>query len=371
MAGIYIHIPFCKSRCIYCDFYSTTCLEWRDAYVENLCREMEERKFFLPSTSYSTIYIGGGTPSQLSPSSIERIITQLYQTFTIDDDAEFTIEMNPDDVTSDYLRAISRLGKVNRISMGVQTFDDQRLRFLHRRHTSAQARKAVAVCRDEGFSNISIDLMFGFPRQTIDEWKSDILQALELDTPHISTYSLMYEPGTLLTRMLEQEQVSEVDEETSLLMYETLRTLLLQSGYQHYEISNFCKPGYHSRHNSNYWNETPYLGLGAGAHSFDGRQRCWNSEMHEARWHIEDKEVLTHIQHYNETVMTRLRTSQGIDLHQFLITFGQTFYDQLLTLATPHIQSGNLAHDTSAGRLRLTPQGIFVSNLVMSDLMLV
>lgn len=371
MAGIYIHIPFCKSRCIYCDFYSTTRLEWRETYVDNLCKEMEERKDFISTPSYSTIYIGGGTPSQLPPSSIERIVAHLYKTFTIESDAEFTIEMNPDDITLEYLHAIRALGKVNRISMGIQTFDDERLHFLHRRHTSAQAREAVAICRGEGFTNISIDLMFGFPRQTIDEWKSDIHQALLLDTPHISTYSLMYEPGTCLTTMLEKKQISEVDEDTSLLMYQTLRTTLLDSGYEHYEISNFCKPGYHSRHNSNYWNETPYLGLGAGAHSFDGKQRCWNSEMNNANWHIEDCEHLTPQQHYNEAVMTRLRTAQGIDLSKFLATFGNTLLNQLLNFAAPHIHSGNLILDTSTNHLRLTPKGIFVSNLVMSDLMLV
>ncbi|MBQ0141236.1 MAG: radical SAM family heme chaperone HemW [Prevotellaceae bacterium] len=368
MQGIYIHIPFCKSRCIYCDFYSTTKLDLREKYVNSLCNEMVSRHNYLCNEDYNTIYIGGGTPSQLSLPQLSKIIFHLYSTFRIAKNAEFTIEVNPDDISDELLKYL-KTSPVNRISMGVQTFSDQRLQFLHRRHSVAQVSKAVELCRQYGFHNISIDLIFGFPNQILDEWKSDVSQALAIDVPHISAYSLMYEEGTRLTQMRDNGQISEIPDDTSCKMYDYLCTTLKDAGYIHYEISNFCKPNFHSRHNSSYWNNVPYLGLGAGAHSFDGNSRQWNSVMHNGEWEVEDIERLSPLQKYNEYIMTRLRTMQGVELDTLNSDFTY-YFSQVKHLVDRHISNGNLKVNTDTRCLVLTLQGIHISNLVISDLML-
>ena len=289
--NIYIHIPFCKSRCIYCGFYSTTALELRQRYVDAVCREMELRKDFVSIAPHvDTIYFGGGTPSQLTPAQLEQLFLYINKVYMEDgsgklDDGkwsklEITIECNPDDVTADYAVALSRL-PVNRVSMGVQTFDDVRLRFLHRRHTAAQVPIAVQRLRDAGISNISIDLMYGFPGETLADWQHDIDAALSLGVEHLSAYCLMIEEGTVLfekMRNAENEKMrgglyQPIDEEVELQMYEMLIDGLAAAGFEHYEISNFAKKTFRSRHNSSYWTDVPYIGLGAAAHSYDGHSR--------------------------------------------------------------------------------------------------
>lgn len=368
MQGIYIHIPFCKSRCIYCDFYSTTLLHLREKYVRNLCHEMDLRRTYLPDEEYSTVYIGGGTPSQLTSAQLDAIIAHLYDTFRISPDAEFTIEMNPDDISSEMIRHLKEL-PINRISMGIQTFSNHRLSFLHRRHNAQQADDAVRLCQEGGFHNISIDLMFGFPGETLDDWKSDVAHALSLQVPHISAYSLMYEEGTILTCMLSEGRIQEIPDELSRQMYDHLCDALHDNGYDHYEISNFCLPGYHSQHNSSYWELIPYIGLGAGAHSFDGNSRQWNSRMKNGNWSVEDKEILTPIQKYNEQIMTRLRTSKGISIDTLENRFGE-YLSQVRPLLERHLSDNNLYVDKTTNSLALTHKGIHISNLVISDLMI-
>lgn len=366
MAGIYIHIPFCKSRCIYCGFYSTTRHELRQRYVDALCSELQLRYNYIKERA-RTIYIGGGTPSQITPSQWQQLFTALDTSKA----EEITIECNPDDLTPTYVEALSQL-PVNRVSMGVQTFSDERLRFLHRRHTAAQVPQAVSLLRKAGIHNISIDLMFGFPNETLDNWHSDIDQALSLDVEHLSAYSLMYEEGTPLYRQLEQGKICETDEELSLQMFSDLIDRLKAAGYEHYEISNFAKPGFRSRHNSNYWNQTPYLGLGAAAHSFDGQSRQWNtSDVDAYVLAIEkgllpfEREELSPDTRYNDLVMTALRTCEGLDLN--LLSPDQRSY--CTGQARRYIHDGLLRlHDN---HLILTRHGLFVSNIVMSDLMLV
>ena len=240
MAGLYIHIPFCKSRCIYCGFYSTVDLNLRQQYVDALCKEMTLRP---SSEPIKTIYLGGGTPSQLTISQLRQLFLYINKVYG-NDAEEITIEMNPDDVTMEYATILSQLG-INRVSMGAQTFDNQRLRFLHRRHQAEQVQQAVNILRGAGIQNISIDLMYGFPNETLDDWKRDIDEALSLN----------------------------VEERA---MYELLMDRLTEAGYEHYEISNFARPGYRSRHNSSYWHDVPYIGLGAAAHSYDLKSRSWN-----------------------------------------------------------------------------------------------
>jgi oxygen-independent coproporphyrinogen-3 oxidase len=289
----------------------------------------------------------------------------------VENDAEITMEANPDDVTSDFVTTLQQL-PINRISMGTQTFDDERLKFLHRRHTASQVPAAVSALRQAGFNNISIDLMYGFPNQTLDEWKADIDEALRLDVEHISTYCLMYEEGTALYRLLEQGKVQEIDEELERQMYYTLIERLESAGYEHYEISNFARPGYRSRHNSSYWKGVPYIGVGAAAHSYDVKTRSWNIadirqyiEGMEKGERVSDEETLDEDTRYNDAITVALRTSDGLDLSK--LSEKQRRY--CMANAQRHIDANllKLADD----HLALTKEGLFVSDMVMSDLIMI
>ena len=409
MAGIYIHIPFCRSRCIYCGFYSTTALDLRQRYVDALCREMEIRGTGHlisgqspdqgPVPPISTIYLGGGTPSQLTFDQLHLLFIYINKVYPLASPSEITIEVNPDDVTVEFAAVLQQL-PINRVSMGIQTFDDQRLRFLHRRHTARQAIEAVSILRSAGINNLSIDLMYGFPGETLSDWQSDISTALSLNVEHLSAYCLMIEEGTPLHRMLKQhngdcplcEQRSEfqgdcpqcVDEETERQMYYTLIDRLTAAGYEHYEISNFAKlppptggvrggpSPFRSRHNSNYWNGTPYIGLGAAAHSYDIRTRSWN--IADINAYIEgigrgerrfEEEILDDDTRYNDAVTVGLRTCEGINLD----TLPKKYRDYCIKNARRYLDNGLLELTTQ--HLHLTRRGLFVSDMVMSDLMMV
>lgn len=370
VAGIYIHVPFCQGRCIYCDFYSTTeGEEWKSRYVDALLAELRMRRDELPFARVHSIYIGGGTPSQLPARALSGILNEVCRLFPVDSDAEVTVEANPDDVTPEWLAALSHT-PVNRLSMGVQSFDDALLRLIRRRHTAQQAVCAVEQAALHGISNVSIDLIYGLPTQTMEQWQADVRQALALDVQHLSAYSLSYEEGTPLWRMLEQGRIEEADEELSLRMYEHLIDATQAAGFTHYEISNFCRPGRHSQHNSAYWHGVPYLGFGPGAHSYDGmRTRRWN--LSDLKGYVQaagsmpphQSEVLTDDELYDETVMTRLRTSEGLSLD--LLTAAYRAY--CMAQAEPHLRAGRL--EQAGSTIRLTRQGIFTSNDIISDLM--
>lgn len=370
MAGVYIHIPFCKSRCSYCGFYSTTRTAMQQRYVGALCREMEMRKAEAGSNTVETIYLGGGTPSQLSAEQLRQLFLYINKVYGTQLVQEVTIECNPDDITQPFVAALSQL-PVNRVSMGVQTFSNERLRFLHRRHTAEQVPAAIGLLREGGIHNISIDLMYGFPDETLADWLGDIRQALSLDVQHVSAYALMYEEGTPLYRMLEQRQVVEADEELSLQMYEALIDMLCTAGYEHYEISNFARKGFRSRHNSSYWNRTPYIGLGAAAHSYDGSTRSWNID--DLEQYIEgiesgqrraEHEELSAATRYNDLVLTALRTCDGLPLDA--LSPQERVY--CIEQAQRFLTDGQLRL-TANGHLKLTRRGLFVSNMVMSQLM--
>ena len=381
MAGLYIHIPFCASRCIYCGFYSTTSLELRQQYVDAVCREMS----LLPTLSkergsIDTIYLGGGTPSQLTPDQLRQLflyINKVYENQAV----EVTIEMNPDDVTAEHAAVLAELG-INRVSMGAQTFDDERLHFLHRRHTAGQVPQAVKTLRDAGIQNISVDLMYGFPNETLEDWQRDIEAVLALNVEHLSAYCLMIEEGTPLYRMLHKGEASSLcDEELERQMYEMLIDKLTAAGYEHYEISNFAKPGYRSRHNCSYWNDIPYIGLGAAAHSYtmlgDSASkttavRSWNvADIHQYIEAIErgeqpaEQEEIDEDTHYNDRITVALRTCDGLDLNalsdrhrRYCLKEAQRFLDDgLLQLHDNH--------------LSLTRKGLFVSDYIMSSLIMV
>ena len=377
MAGLYVHIPFCATRCSYCGFYSTTKLDLQDRYVDSLCREIALRKEYLSSystdskaanTIIRTIYIGGGTPSQLSRYSLEKLFHAI-DTYLECSPEEVTMEVNPDDVTNDLAETISAL-HINRVSMGAQTFDDNRLKFLNRRHKSFQVERAIDILHEHGVGNISIDLMFGFPGQTCDSWKEDVRRAISLDIQHISAYSLMYEEGTRLYRMLKENMIKEIDEEVSLNMYNELINILCGAGYEHYEISNFAKKGYRALHNSSYWHDIPYLGIGAAAHSYNIKSRQWNvSDINKYIESISHDTVPFTFEsidantHYNDIVTTELRTSEGIDLSRLADKYVQYIVKQ----ATRHVADKTV--DINDGHLKLTREGLYISDMIMSDLM--
>jgi len=286
---------------------------------------------------------------------------------------EFTIEANPDDVTPEWCAALCDLG-VNRVSMGVQSMDDSVLRFMGRRHNAAQVVQAVKTLRDAGITNISIDLMYGVPGQTVETWRDTVRQALALEVQHISAYCLSYEVNTRLWHARECGEVTEVPEDDCIAMYRDLTQMLRDAGYEHYEISNFALPGYYSRHNSSYWNETPYLGLGAAAHSYDGRVRRANPpSMNQYVKAIEagvkacDEEVVHNWERLDERVMLGLRTSSGVDSEKLRQDFGEKVWKRFVSQAQPHLQSGLLRCEDD--RYILTPQGVLLSDMVIRDLM--
>ena len=373
MAGIYIHTPFCKRRCIYCDFFSTTQSEKKPAYIYALCQELDLRKDYLEGEDIETIYLGGGTPSQLAQEELEKIFSTLYNIYKVKEDAEITLEANPDDLTPEYVHMLRSL-PINRISMGIQTFQEETLKLLHRRHTARQAIEAFQRCREAGFQNISIDLMYGLPGETLDTWKQDLQQAIALRPEHISAYHLIYEEGTALWKLKEQHQVEEADEDLSVTLFRTLIDELTRAGYEHYEISNFCLPGLHSRHNSSYWTGKKYLGCGPSAHSFNGTSRQWNVasldkyihaiQQGKLDYEIEELDIYTR---YNDFVITAIRTHWGMSLSQLRSTYGEELYRYCLRMAKPHLAQGVL--EMKEDTLKLTKEGIFISDGIMSDLL--
>ncbi len=373
MAGLYIHIPFCAKRCLYCDFFSNTEMKYKTPYLDALIREMELRKAYLEGEALETLYFGGGTPSQLAPADFERLFEAVYRHFDVADCREITLEANPDDLTPAYAAAIASL-PFNRISMGVQSFDEADLIFLNRRHTARQAIQAVENCRAQGIDNLSIDLIYGLPGQTEAGWEANIRQALALDVPHLSAYHLIYEEGTALYKLKETGKIQPVPEETSLRFFNLLIDRSTEAGYQHYEISNFARPGCLSQHNSAYWTGKKYLGLGPSAHSYNGKEREWNvASLADylkgiaAGQPAVEKEPLDARTRYNDYIITGLRTIWGIDLAVIEAGFGPEMRLYCERQASAFESQGLLAR--RGDTLVLSRNGIFVSDGIMSDLL--
>ena len=371
MAGIYIHIPFCKQRCLYCAFYSSTLHSRLQEYCDALCRELEMRRNYIIGI-VDTVYFGGGTPSTLTHEQLQKILGTIKRNYTLSPSAEITIEANPDDLTPEYLTTLRSLS-FNRLSMGIQSFDDTQLKALGRRHTAERARQAVEDARVAGFNNISIDLMFALPSSTHAQWQESIQQAISLHPTHISAYNLTYEEETPLYRALQQGKINAIDEDENLKQFETLIYTLSAAGYRHYEISNFALPGYESRHNSSYWHDIPYLGCGASAHSYNGKERSWN--VADIELYIRGIETgnpdfeiehLSENERYNDAIVTRLRTADGLPLEWFRHKFNKKLYDYLCRNIAPHIADGTLQE--SNGCVSLTHEGIFISDSIMRDL---
>ena len=372
MAGIYVHIPLCGSRCYYCDFYSSTYHGNKGDLLQSIRKELIDRKEYLKGEAIRTIYFGGGTPSQLSVMEIKSILQVIEQTYDCCVE-EITLEANPEDLSLDYLQALKECG-VNRLSLGVQSFNPGDLLTINRRHTVTKAIESVRMAQQCGFDNISIDLIYGLPNQTLNDWLYNLQQAVELGVQHISAYSLTFEEGTMLTKMRDRGEIMEADEELSFEMFKLLRQTLSENGYVPYEISNFALPGYESKHNSSYWNYVPYLGVGPSAHSFDGQSRRWNianrrlyiSKMADGDSYY-NMEMLDNFTRYNEYVMTGLRKKEGVDIAVLETLFGKDLKDYFLRMIAPYVKEQKVIKEES--RYALSEEGIFISDYIIEELL--
>ncbi|HYQ86041.1 MAG TPA: radical SAM family heme chaperone HemW [Bacteroidota bacterium] len=376
MAGLYLHIPFCEHKCIYCDFYSIEALQPIDEFVRFLKSEIGLSSPNAEAETFSTVYFGGGTPSLLKPDVIGGIITLLGSTFRLDRNIEITLEANPGTVDLDKLRQYRRAG-INRVSFGIQSFLDDDLRFLTRIHTGDQAIRSVRMAQAAGFDNVSLDLIFALPSQTPERWEQNLRQAVELGPSHISAYSLIVERGTPLARMVAAKQVSPLPIESEAGMYEFTMKYLGEAGYEHYEVSNYARPGYRSRHNGNYWNHTNYLGFGPSAHSFWGNRRWWNvanlrsyrSAISKNRLPVAGEEALTARELFDESVMLGLR-GEGVDLDGLRSPYGVDLISRKAALIE-RLQSDELAV-IDRRLLRLTDKGYLfcdeISRLLLSGI---
>jgi oxygen-independent coproporphyrinogen-3 oxidase len=348
-------------------------MRYKEAFLTALLKEMAVRRDYLDSEPVETIYLGGGTPSQLTAGDLRRIFETVYSLFPVKGDAEVTLEANPDDMTPDYVKSLRAL-PVNRISMGVQSFHDADLTFLQRRHNREQAIRAVFLCKENGLNNISIDLIYGLPGQTPEAWEKNLNDAIHLGIPHLSAYHLSYEEGTKLYQLKESGKIKPVDEEISLSLFSALTERLTEAGYIHYEISNFAYPGKISIHNSAYWRGKKYLGVGPSAHSYNIESRQWNvsSLIHYIKGITADAqaieiEMLNIPNRYNDYVITGLRTMWGINLSYILTNFGEKIKNYCFMQATPFINRGLIRY--SDDKLLLSKEGMFVSDTVMSSLL--
>ncbi len=375
MAGIYIHIPFCKQRCTYCDFYTRVTPALIPDFVSAAAREIYLRSSYLNNATVETIYFGGGTPSVLNYNQFKTLLDAIFLNYKVSDEAEITFEANPDDLTDTFFSSHSPL-PFNRISMGIQSFDDRDLKKINRRHTGNQAIEAVRRAQKYGFNNISVDLIYGLPGQSVDDWQKQLNQVFGLDVQHISVYGLTYEKNTRLWKQREKGEVTATDDEAMITMYEKLVANMQHNGYEAYEISNFAKPGYRSRHNSAYWKMKPYLGIGPSAHSFDGKSRQWNiasntgyiKAMQENEIFYELEELSAN-DRYNDYVMVSLRTSDGIDLEYLQQNFDNKYITYLLKSIEKYIDGQKIKKEQN--RINFTSEGIHVSNMIISDLMYV
>ena len=374
MAGIYIHIPFCNSKCAYCGFYSLPSLKLKDRFLETLKAEIVARKDYLQGDAVNTIYFGGGTPSLLSLKEIGGLLHLINAHYPVASNAEITLEANPDTLSLEYLEGLHQLG-VNRLSIGIQSFFDNDLKYLSRRHDSHHAQQCLDWAKLAGFESISIDLIYGLPSSNAEQWNKNLDIFFAYGLPHLSAYALTLEPNAILTKQIELGKVQPVNEEDALRDYEILSQRAAENGYLHYEISNFCKRGMHSKHNASYWFGTPYIGFGPSAHSFDGNSRQWNVSSVEkycvsvpepVEGSAIEKEILSPEQHYDEYVMLRLRTHWGIDLKWLKREMGERFSTYCEQHAQPLIAQGRLSQTREF--LYLTDQQMLFADGIAEEL---
>jgi len=374
LAGIYLHIPFCKAKCSYCDFYSVATIKFKEEFVKAICKEIELQKNYLDGESIQTIYFGGGTPSLLDTNEIEQILFTVKKYFKVEENNEITLEANPDDLNTEYLSNIKSLG-INRLSIGIQSFNDQDLKLMRRKHTENQALAAVKNAQKAGYHNLSVDLIYGLPDLNLERWNENIKQALKLDIQHISAYHLTIEPKTLFHKYWKQKKLNLPTEDESLAQFKLLREKLLEIGFLQYEISNFAKDGSISLHNTNYWMGVKYLGLGPSAHSYNLTSRQWNIQnLREYLGGIlngklpKEKEILSTEDKFNEYLITSLRTMWGINTEILEENFGLELKNYFLKKSSPYLQKEFLHQNEN--NYSLTDNGIFISDHIIQELLL-
>ncbi len=371
MPGIYLHIPFCKQACHYCDFHFSTTLKNKDELLTALKLEIGLRRSYLENKALDTIYFGGGTPSLLEGIEIREIMAEIRDNYEITRSAEITLEANPDDLTNEKLMALQQAG-INRLSIGIQSFSEDDLKFMNRAHSVEQAIQCVKDAQRIGISNISIDLIYGLQTLDDDQWKKNLDIAFSLGVQHLSCYSLTIEPRTALAKMIKEKKVAELEDEKSVRQFELLMDKAAEAGFEHYEISNFAKPGFYSRHNTSYWKAEPYLGIGPSAHSYDRTSRQWNvSNNHEYIRKLmvgtipAEKEILSDENKFNEFILTNLRTSWGVDAEKLKNEFGAEASMTFLAIANFQIQDGLM--EKSGNIFRLTRKGKFYADRIAAD----
>lgn len=371
MAGIYIHIPFCRKKCTYCDFhFSTTFQSYRDRMVKTILNELILREGELKSEEVRTVYFGGGTPSVLTKEELNVILNEVRSHFNIVPDVEITLEANPDDINKELLRSWKEAG-VNRLSIGLQSFRQEDLDWMNRSHTAEQSELAVKWAQEEGFENITIDLIYGLPAMSVEEWKEQVVKAIELGVPHISAYCLTVEPNTALAHLTKTGKITTPGDQVQSEEFTQLRNLLLENRFEQYEVSNFAKPGFESKHNSAYWKNEKYLGIGPSAHSYDGSMRRWNvannqkymQQMEEGLDYFELEE-LSDKDRFNELLLTGLRTTYGVNLSNLraILTPNAEFEHKLNSFK----EKGWLIR--SEDEIKLTPKGLLFADYIASEL---
>jgi putative oxygen-independent coproporphyrinogen III oxidase len=377
LSGLYIHIPFCKSKCFYCDFFSVALLERKAEWLDALLLELKTEPVFLSTgkPALRTIYFGGGTPSLLTQEDFDRIFSVIEEYYDLSFCEEVTVEANPDDLNIQYLLMLRNL-PVNRLSIGIQTLNDSELKAINRRHTAEEAILVLQNCEKLNFDNVSIDLMYGLPLQTFESFQKTLRKALALPIKHISSYALSWEEGSVLFRKLQKGELQPAADELLEACYFELIDKLEAAGFYQYELSNFAREGYHSRHNSSYWDGTHYLGVGPGAHSYNGAFRRYNrpslDEYFSGICHdspFREIEKMEEDSSYNDFIITRMRTLKGLDLNELVELFGLEKQRYCLRNAAKNLKNGTLLLNGS--RLQLARKGFFISDMILSELLYV
>lgn len=374
MAGIYIHIPFCMQKCHYCNFHFSTSLALKHDLGNALIREISLQKNYLEDEVVETIYFGGGTPSLLSEKELNTILNSIQKNFPVSPNPEITIEANPGDLSGDYLFAIKN-SRVNRLSIGVQSFDDEDLKRLNRNHTSQEGMDSVKRAQDSGLENISIDLIYGLPEMDSAKWRKNVQQAFALNVPHLSSYCLTIEKNTFFYHQKINKKITFPDDDTTAGQFEELMNETAANGFLHYEISNFCKPGFFSKHNSSYWKDISYIGIGPSAHSYNHYSRQWNvsnnslyiKSLQEKIVPFE-REVLTPVQKFNERILTGIRTMWGVDENELRNVFSEKFISRFRKQTLPYLESGHL--NCNENIYSLSRKGKLIADRITSDLFL-
>ncbi len=372
MAGIYFHIPFCKKACTYCDFHFSTSLKLKEEMLHAMKRELSIQKDYLQGQSIETIYFGGGTPSILNKSELSDFLEIIAKEHDIAKNVEITLEANPDNLSPAYLKDLKEIG-INRLSIGIQSFFDEHLIWMNRTHNAIESKKCVHDAQHQGIENISIDLIFGYPLLSLNQWEKNLAQAIALNVPHISSYSMAVSPDTALSHQIKTQKIPDINEEQSAINFLKGKEILLSAGYDHYEISSFSKPDFQSKHNSNYWKGIPYLGVGPSAHSFNGIERQWNIRNNKKYIDaINEGTIPAEMEHLspqnalNEQIMTQLRMKEGLYLPKIQEKYGMEWTQQILEDAKPYISTGKLIRHNSY--LQLSTEGQLYADIIAADL---